>query len=247
MIQILRRDATAVYGRGPFRIRRIRPGLIAGQPMPDPVVGPLSVVDHATLDVGTVVAMHEHVNDEIFSYLWRGVMLHEDSTGQRVELTPRRLMMMNAGKRFFHEESTPTIPVEMLQIFIRPEATDLAPQVQFYERPASFTDGQWHLLGGPAGSNAPLLIRNQVFVYDAHPQAGVELAIPTVTGFQQWVYVMDGAITVGDHMLTKGDAISDPSAALPTLHAKSAATVVAFLTNPAAPASLAGSHSGYRV
>ena len=48
--------------------------------------------------------------------------MHEDSTGQRVELSPRRPMMMNAGRSFFHEESTPDVPVEMLQIFIRPVA-----------------------------------------------------------------------------------------------------------------------------
>jgi quercetin 2,3-dioxygenase len=102
--------------------------------MADPVIGPLSRVDHAFLDVGTLVPMDQHRNDEILSYMWRGLMVHEDSTGRRVELTPSRLMMMNAGRGFSHEESTPGVPVEMLQIFIRPQATDLEPSVQFHER-----------------------------------------------------------------------------------------------------------------
>jgi len=89
--------------------------------MADPVIGPLSRVDHAFLDVGTVVSMHQHRNDEILSYMWQGLMV--------VELTPSRLMMMNAGRGFSHEESTPSVPVEMLQIFIRPQATDLDPSV----------------------------------------------------------------------------------------------------------------------
>jgi quercetin 2,3-dioxygenase len=33
--------------------------------------------------------MHQHLNDEILSYLWRGAMIHEDSDGYRVELSSR--------------------------------------------------------------------------------------------------------------------------------------------------------------
>jgi hypothetical protein len=57
-------------------------------------------------------------NDEILSYIWRGTMVHEDSAGYRIPLSPRKLMMMNAGRGFWHEESTPSEPVEMLQIFV---------------------------------------------------------------------------------------------------------------------------------
>jgi redox-sensitive bicupin YhaK (pirin superfamily) len=35
-------------------------------------------------------------------------------------------MMMNAGRGFWHEESTPETPVAALQIFIRPLEADLA-------------------------------------------------------------------------------------------------------------------------
>ena len=247
MVKILSAQASQVFGRGTFRIRRVRPGLAGGVQLQDPVIGPLSAVDHANLAVGTVVAMHEHRNDEILSYMWQGIMVHEDSSGQRVELSPRRLMMMNAGRSFFHEESTPDVPVEALQIFIRPEADDLEPSVQFYERPEGFENGQWNLIGGPAGSNAPLLIRNRVTVYDAHPKAGAELILPTIQGLQQWVYVMDGMVTVGDHTLSKGDSVTDPDMPLPALRADSDATVVVFLIDPQAPASLAGTISGYGV
>ena len=107
MLQVLPGRATPFVGGGPFRIRLMRPGLIEGRPMADPVIGPLSRVDHAFLDVGTVVSRHQHRNDEILSYMWRGLMVHEDSTGRRVELTPSRLMMMNAGRGFSHEETPP--------------------------------------------------------------------------------------------------------------------------------------------
>lgn len=69
-------------------------------------LGPLSAIDHANLNVGTVVAMHQHRDDEILSYLCRGVMIHEDSDGNRVELSPRRLMMMNAGSGLCERSAT---------------------------------------------------------------------------------------------------------------------------------------------
>ena len=243
MLQVLPVRATPFVGGGPFRIRLMRPGLIEGRPMADPVIGPLSRVDHAFLDVGTVVAMHQHRNDEILSYMWRGLMVHEDSTGQRVELTPSRLMMMNAGRGFSHEESTPGVPVEMLQIFIRPQATDLEPSVQFHERPA-ITRGEWTHLGGPLGSGAPLTIRNQVNVYDAHLRTGDRITAPSRQGWRQWLYVMHGTVEVGNQSLEIGDAVADTAADLPELRATSDTTLVAFLIDPAAPVSLAGSHSG---
>lgn len=172
---------------------------------------------------------------------------NRDHLSKRVELTPSRLMMMNAGRSFFHEESTPHVPVEMLQIFVRPEETDLEPQVQFFERPESFKDGQWNLIAGPQGSGAPLLIRNAVSVYDAHPKGGAELVIPQAPGLTQWVYVMDGELMVADQALQKGDAFTSTDGAIPPLRVAADATVVAFLINPNAPVSLAGSHSGYGV
>ena len=245
MLQVLPERATPFVGGGPFRIRPMRPGLTEGRPMADPVIGPLSRVDHAFLDVGALVSMHQHRNDEILSYMWKGLMVHEDSTGQRVELTPSRLMMMSAGRGFSHEESTPGVPVEMLQIFIRPQAADLEPSVHFHERPA-ITHGTWTHLGGPRGSGAPLTIRNQVNVYDAHLKAGDRITAPSSPGWRQWLYVMHGTVEIGGQPLEKGDAVTDAAADLPEFRATSDTTLVAFLIDPAAPVSLAGSHSGRR-
>lgn len=106
MLSLLRAEASQSFGRGPFRIRRMHPGAIfcIGA---DIAFGSLSVVDHASLAVGTVVPMHEHKNDEILNYLWRGTMLHQDTAGNRIPLAANKLMMMNAGRSFWHEERTP--------------------------------------------------------------------------------------------------------------------------------------------
>jgi quercetin 2,3-dioxygenase len=243
-LHVLPAQQSPSIGRGPFRIRRVRPGLALGAESGDPALGPLSVIDHSTLAVGTVVPMHQHINDEILSYMWRGVMVHEDSDGNRVELCSRRLMMMGAGKGFWHEESVPTEPVEMLQIFIRPEATDLKPQVEFWERPEPSPGQGWQLVAGPEGSTAPLTIRQRVMVFDAHPKAGDELDVPTVAGPTPWVYVLDGSVTAGGQQLGQGDALTDLDASLPPIRVGSDSVLVAFLVDRSAPASLRGTMSG---
>jgi quercetin 2,3-dioxygenase len=55
---------------------------------------------------------------------------------------------------------------------------------------------------------------------------------------------MHGTVEVGGRSLEKGDAVTDATADLPELRATSDTTLVAFLIDPAAPVSLAGTHSG---
>jgi redox-sensitive bicupin YhaK (pirin superfamily) len=243
MLHILRSNASRSFAQGPFKIRRVRPGAILG-PGADSALGPFSVFDHANLAVGTVVRMHEHVNDEILSYMWRGTMVHEDSAGHRIPISPAKLMMMNAGKSFWHEESTPDVAVEMLQIFVRPREADLPGEVHFYDRPSDFNAGRWNLIAGPEASDAPLKFRQQVIVYDVHPKAGQELSLPTAGQMTPWLYVMDGTVSMGDVRLEKGDAVTDLERPLPELRAESDATVVLFLADRSAQASTAGTISG---
>ena len=60
MLKDLGSDASPRFGRGPFKIRRRRPGMILNAGT-ETTFGPFSVFDHANLDVGTVVRVHEHV------------------------------------------------------------------------------------------------------------------------------------------------------------------------------------------
>jgi redox-sensitive bicupin YhaK (pirin superfamily) len=243
MLKILRAQASRGFEQGPFKIRRVRPGLIFGSNA-DPAFGPLAVLDHANLGVGTLVRFHEHVNDEILSYMWRGTMVHEDSSGNRVALSPSKLMLMNAGQGFWHEESAPSDPIEMLQIFIRPREADLAGEVQFHDRDDTIADGKWHLIAAPETSAAPLKIRQQVMVYDAHLPAGHEIEIPQADGMDQLLYVFDGLIGAGGADLLKGDALADDEIPLPAIKAIRPSTLLVFLVDRDAHATRAGTISG---
>ncbi|KQT52317.1 MULTISPECIES: pirin family protein [unclassified Aureimonas] len=242
-MQILRASQNTPHGQGSFKIRRVRPGAIVG-PDAGPAFGPLSVIDHANLGVGTVVKMHEHVNDEILSYLWHGTMLHEDRAGHKIPISAQKLMMMNAGASFWHEERTPDEPVEMLQIFVRPREADLPAAVHFLDRPKGVPKGEWGMIAGPEGSDAPLTIRNSVKVYDVAIAASAEIDVPSADGLSPWLYVMDGAVKIGGETLSKGDAASDLDTPLPKVRATADATLVLFLVDRKATASQSGTISG---
>ncbi len=118
------------FQNGPFTVNLIAAGRLLDKET-DFAFGPLARFDHANANIGTFVKMHDHINDEILSYMWKGEMMHDDSTGNMVKISDRKLMMMNAGSGFRHEESVPEKDVEMLQIFIRPEKADLHPKFNF--------------------------------------------------------------------------------------------------------------------
>jgi len=69
-MDILRNEVASSNGGGKFSLQICRPGLIDGVfEKDDHAFGPLSRIDHAKIAPGTVVRMHEHINDEILIYM----------------------------------------------------------------------------------------------------------------------------------------------------------------------------------
>lgn len=243
MINVMRADPTQKFEYGPFTIRRLRPGKrhSAGN---GSTFGPLAIIDHAVLETGSRVPMHRHVNDEILTYVWRGSMVHQDDSGTRTPLSAKKLMMMSAGRGLSHEETTPLVKAETVQIIIRPDVADGEGHVQFMDRPSGISDNAWSLLAGPARRGAPLTVRQDVCVYDVRLLKDHTLAAPHTDGFASWLYVLDGVITLGDNKLGKGDAVSSDSDALPAITANRDATLLCLLVRLDAPTVNSGTVSG---
>jgi redox-sensitive bicupin YhaK (pirin superfamily) len=206
----------------------------------------LGLIDHARLQPGLLVKMHEHRNDEIISYLRSGRMQHTDSTGTSEVISPDRLMVMNAGRGFSHEEAVVgNEPIEMLQIFVRPEAADLEPGVQFVSLEEAERNGQWRLLTGPVGSSALSFVRQAIYLYDIHLSAGASIDLPTAPGFDQWLYVFRGAISAGDQQAETHTALTfGADEAARDVTALTETDLVLFLVDRRAPFSRAGTLSG---
>lgn len=228
--------------KGPFSITRIQPSDILEKDISDSAFGPLSNIDHAVMKKGLTIKMHEHVNDEIFSYVWKGTTYHKDSAGFEAPIAPGKLMMMNAGYSFWHEEKVKKDYVEMLQIFIRPREADLDSNIQFHEKPID--NQNWFLMVGPEDSEAPLYVRQNVYILDAHPKTGDVLEIPTYQGLKPFLYILNGQITMKGIKINKQEAITDLENPLPELIANEDTTLVLFFVDMHAQMSMTGTISG---
>jgi quercetin 2,3-dioxygenase len=234
-----------IRANGPFRLRRMHPGAMLGN-ADDKAFGGLGLIDHAQLTPPHVVALHEHRNDEIISYMRQGKMIHIDTAGHTEEIRPDRLMVMNAGAGLSHEERVvgPN-DIDMLQIFVRPEKADMPPGVQFHDLKTARHTGGWRLLAGFEGSNAPTIVRQRLLLLDQALPAGESTIVPTHDGFDSWLYVFNGEVNLAGKIYKRGDAVAaTDDDMLPHLHAVTEADLVLFQVDRQAPFSRAGTLSG---
>lgn len=229
---------------GPFQLRRIRPGITLGQPS-DAGFGGLGTIDHAKLQPGLLVRMHEHRNDEIISYMRAGRMKHTDSAGRSEVISSDRLMVMNAGHGLSHEEEVVgNDQIEMLQIFVRPQAAEMKPEVQFVELNEAQRDGQWRLLTGPVGATAPTFVRQAMYLYDIRLSAGQSIDVPSKVGFDRWLYVFNGEASVGEQRIGKHAALMIAADQTAMVTAAVGSDLVVFLVDRSSNYSREGTMSG---
>jgi len=232
------------HGAGGFGIEILYPGFALSRT--DSGIGAIGRIDHARVTAGTVVRMHPHKDDEILTYLRRGKVRHRDTVGHTEDISNTRLMLMNAGHTFQHEEEV--LPeggvLEGLQIFLRPHTGDLEPQVQFHEFRTALSVNEWRLVAGPSG-DAPLLVRGPAWVHDTRLSAGNGLDLPSapVKGALRLLYVFAGRVAVGGATLTNGGSVLLDDAAVGVV-AERDSDLVLFDTDPAAPVFNAGMFSG---
>lgn len=210
MIHITKASERRIINQGKFIIRMLPLGLnIPGYN--DKGLYQIGRIDHATLQGGTVVGMHLHRDDEILSYMRKGVMHHKDSSGNDIAINNQYLMMMNAGRGFYHEEAVEEgdETVEMLQLFFRPKEDSLTPQVQFHQFENPIEENKWRLIGGYDGTGAPLLINTEIAVYDLLLKSK-QIETPALkTNKVGFLYVFDGNAKIENNgkAIEKGDAV----------------------------------------
>ena len=233
------------HGSGGFGIDILWPGMV--QNSDDSGIGAIGRIDQANVKAGTVISMHPHKDDEILTYMRKGRMLHLDTVGNEEEISDTRLMLMNAGHTFQHEErilGENGESMQCLQIFIRPSETDMAPQVQFHDFGTPYSENAWRLVAGP--ENAPLTFRSQTWVQDTRLAKGYELKLPAVPvrNVVRLLYVFEGTVRIGVTALKAGESIIIESDDVHTVTALDTTDLVLFTTDPTAKVFRGGMFSG---
>jgi redox-sensitive bicupin YhaK (pirin superfamily) len=235
-----------VRDMGGFVVHINMPGWLKPRPV-DHGLGPLAMVVESFLDPGRLIAMHEHRNDEIISWVPEGVMLHDDRAAGRLVTDRDHLMVMNSGRGFWHSEETlpSDPPLRMLQIMVRPSALDLEPMIQHGPLPPALPNTWRHLVGPPDGG-APFHVRNALDFYDIRLDAGACVDCVAMPGRDVYFYVFSGTIVVEGQAFGEGEQGLLLSERILPIVAKARALLVAFLVDPAAPVTRKGTVGDHR-
>ena len=206
MIKKIGNNQKTKHVSGCFKIEVLFPGKDLEKN--DTGIGTIGRIDHAHLSNETSIPMHPHSDDEILTYLRSGKMKHNDSEGIVEVVSNQKLMMMNAGEIFHHEELC-LEDAEGLQIFIRPEKKGLKPSVQFYDLPSVYSINTWRLIAGE-DKTSPLYIRSKTSIYDMRLEAKQDTILPELQNNDSTLlfYVFDGEVLVDENIrLSKGESI----------------------------------------
>lgn len=222
------------------------PGWLLPRPR-DHGYGPLAMVVESVLDPGRLIAMHEHRNDEIVSWVPDGVMRHDDPVTGRLITDNEHLMVMNAGQSFWHSEETLSSdpPLRMLQILVRPHSPDLPATIQHGAIEAVLVN-RWRYLVGPEDGAAPFFVRNAIDVFDLRLEAGAKATFPQADKRHLYFYVFSGAVEVGRVRFDEADQGLFPSDEPLELFATRNSLIVAFLIKPSAPVARQGTVGDHR-
>jgi quercetin 2,3-dioxygenase len=217
---------------GGFVYRPNMPGWLLPWPR-DHGHGPLAMVVESMMSPGRLIDMHEHRNDEIISWVPEGVI--------ELVIDGGHLIVMNAGTSFWHSDKTlPTDPpLRMLQILVRPRATDLETMVQYGPIEATPVN-IWRHLFGPEGSGAPFFVRSQIDFFDVRLEQGAKADFPERPGWDLYFYVYTGAIAAGGKTFGEAEQGLLRGGGALALEATAPTTMVAFLIDPNAPVTRVG-------
>lgn len=203
-MKIIRASEKHIHGNQTFHVEILYPGANLGKN--DTGFLTIGRIDHALFKPPGLVPMHLHQDDEIFSYIRSGKMIHLDSTGKKEHLDNSYMMLMNAGSGISHEESAEE-DVEMLQIFMRPSENGLSPQVQFHHFENTFSENIWRLIAGNRADSL-LKLRVETNIFDIRLQKNNVVRIPDLNEeVVNFIYCFNGDVRIGNETIAKGDSV----------------------------------------
>jgi hypothetical protein len=191
----------------------------------------LRVLNEDVVQPGQGFGTHGHRDMEILTWVLSGVLEHKDSLGSHGVIRPGEAQVMSAGTGIRHSEFNPsaTEPVQFLQIWLLPEARDLAPrygQVPF--APADLAD-RWRLIASRDGAAGSVILFQDLRIHAARLSAGVSLQATLPSGRFGYLHVARGKVGLEDGTaLSSGDALKVWEEEGPTLTAESPSELLWF-------------------
>ena len=199
----------------------------------DPVhmgFGNLRVINEDVISPGRGFGTHGHRDMEIISYVLSGELAHKDSMGNVVGIPPGDVQRMSAGtgvqhSEFNHAEGQTT---HLLQIWIEPAVTGIAPGYEQKSFPEAQKRGKLRLVASPDAADGSVLIHADARLYAGLFDGDESVTLALNAGRKAYVHLVRGQLDVNGRRIAAGDALMLESEAQLTLANGQAAEVLVF-------------------
>jgi redox-sensitive bicupin YhaK (pirin superfamily) len=170
----------------------------------------LLVINEDTVAQGKGFSTHGHQDMEIISYVVKGQLAHQDSTGVSSVIRPGDVQRMSAGTGVRHSEFNPsdTEPMHFLQIWIQPEREGLPPSYEQRSFPEADRCGTLRLVASRDGQDGSVTVHQDVRLYAGMLAAGEAYTHHLSDDRHAWVQVIRGGVLLNETPLTAGDGIA---------------------------------------
>ena len=190
----------------------------------------LRVINEDVIQPGSGFAEHGHRDMEILTYVLRGTLTHRDSTGAKGVLRHGDVQYMSAGTGIRHSEvnESDDEPVHLLQIWILPPRTGLAPSYQQRRFAEADLHNVLRRIAGPDDDGTALRTHRDARIHAARLDPGVTVSYPLGQGRGAWVQVVEGAVDLDGTTMGAGDGAAVDGCDRLTLTARDPAEILLF-------------------
>ena len=167
----------------------------------------LRVINEDRVAPGKGFPTHSHRDMEIITYILSGTLEHRDSMGNGSVIKPGDVQRMTAGTGVAHSEFNPdeSEPVHLLQIWIMPNARNLAPGYEQKFLSEEDRQNKLCLMASPDGSDGSVKINQDARVYASVIEPDTKLTHNLKESRHAWLQVVRGTVSVNEVELNQGD------------------------------------------
>lgn len=172
-------------------------------------MGPAKLSEHENMDVGP----HPHIGLSTLTYLFEGAIMHKDSLGSEIEITPGQVNWMTAGKGIVHSERTPEHlrhsekSLHGLQIWVAlPKHLEQGEpsfhHVEAHDIPHWDEQGvKFRLIAGEAfGKKSAVPVHSPLYLLELKAESAQKISIGKQLFGESGMYILEGAVSSDGHV-----------------------------------------------
>ncbi|MBD2809621.1 pirin family protein [Xenorhabdus sp. Vera] len=167
----------------------------------------LRVINEDIIDAGQGFGMHPHKDMEILTYVLSGAVEHQDSMGNKRQVSAGEFQIMSAGTGIRHSEYNPNhdSQLHLYQIWLLPEKTNLAPR---YEQHRFDTVAGRQLILSPDAHAGSLKVFQDMTLWRWALKNGEKSEYAVEKARKIWIQVVSGEVTINGILATTSDSIA---------------------------------------